>query len=272
MALITITSGIGCGEMDIARLLKDKLGMEIFDDHRLQEVAVSMGVSSDELTGLDEKAPGLFSRLMKMKPQIYLDVLEAVVYQVSGQDEAIILGHGAPFLLRDFGCALHVCLYSSESFRIESLVDELDISPEGAKKLIAKSDNERSGFMQYAFRMDWKDPSLFDVIINRDKLGTEGAAQLIMAARATESISECSLTALDAMERLSLTKKVEAAIIKNCVKPENYHVSIEKEGIVLLSGIINPLESKEKLIDIIKAVPGVKEVRGHLGVERIHDI
>ncbi len=272
MSLITITSGIGCGATEVARRLHEKLHLEVYDDEKLQEEALAMGISPEELKGFNEKAPGLFNRLLRLKPQTYLEVMEAVIYNISGKDEAIILGHGASFLLRDFGCAFHVRIHSSEPSRIDSLVTEQGFSTEAARKSIYKSDDERRGFMRFAFRMDWDDPSLYDIIINRDKLGAEGAAQLITAARDVDAIKECSLAALESMERLSLAKKVEAVIIKNCLNPGNYHVSVPEAGIVHLSGIINPLESKDQLIDYVKAVPGVKEVSTDIQTERIHDV
>lgn len=272
MSLITLTSGMGCGAIDIAQQLGEKLGMAMYDDERLQEEAVAMGISSDESHNLDEKAPGLFNRLLRIKPDTYVEVMEALIYQVARTDKAIILGHGASFLLRDFGCALHVRIYSSESSRVDTLVNEQELTPDAARKLLRKSDNDRKGFMQFAFNMDWDDPSLYDVIINRDKLGAEGLIDLIVAATDTESISTCSLGALEAMERMSLEKQVETTIIKNFIHPEHFHVDVPEPGVVHLTGMINPLESKDKLIDIVKAVPGVRKVKGQLTSEKIHDI
>jgi hypothetical protein len=51
MSLITITSGIGCGEMRIARRVADGLDLKLYDDQRLQEKAVEMGLSLEDLRG-----------------------------------------------------------------------------------------------------------------------------------------------------------------------------------------------------------------------------
>jgi len=271
MSLITITAGIGCGAEAIARLLAQTLNLVCYDDQGLQEKAVAMGVASDDLRGLDERMPGLFNRLLHLKPESYLEVMEAVIFEISGQDDAIILGHGAPFLLRDFDCALHLRIYATDASRIDYLVDTQGVSSEAAGNLIRKSDHERKGFMQFAFRINWDDPSLFDLIINKDKLGIDGAVEVITAARQTENINVCSLSALDAMERMALAKRVEATIIKNVVNPGNYHVTVPEVGIVYLTGLINPLESKDRLLDAVKSVSGVKEVYTDLDPERIHD-
>ena len=272
MPLITITSGIGCGEDTVARILGEKLDLAVFDDQKLQDEALEMGISSEDIEDFDEKAPSLFSRLLTFKPQSYLELMAAVIYKISGKGDAIIAGHGASFLLRDFGCAFHVRLHSSESSRIQHLVDEQGMSPDAAKKLMQKTDDERKGFLRFAYRMDWDDNSLYDLVINRDKLGVEGTVILIVAARDVDQIKECSLSAMESMKQLSLGKRVEAAIIKDCVNPGNYHVTVPEPGVVRLTGIINPLESKDRLIELVKAIPGVKKLIMAVEPERIHDI
>jgi hypothetical protein len=122
MSLITISESIGCGGKAIAALVAKELKLELYDDRRLEEEAIQLGVQPEALKDLDEKAPGLFSRMFSDKPQVYLDLLQGVVYEVAKRGQGIILGHGSQVLLRDFGCALHVRIYGSESSRIEYLM------------------------------------------------------------------------------------------------------------------------------------------------------
>jgi cytidylate kinase len=272
MSLITITSGIGSGAMPIARTVAGGLKVELYDDQRLQQEAAKIGISSQELEGFDEKAPGLFDRLLSHKPETYLDLMGAVAYDIASRGEGVILGHGTPWLLRDFGCALHVRLYASESSRIRYLMEQQGLNPEAAEKMIHKSDHERRGFLQFSFHMDWEDPSLFDLIINQDKLGADSSAKLIVEAARSSKIKECSLTALDSMERLSLLKRVEAAILKNRISSLDFHIEVPEAGVVHITGSLNPLESEAHLLEVVKGVTGVIEVRSELVVPEIRDI
>ena len=264
MSLITITRSIGCGGTSIARLVADGLNLDLYDDQRLQKEAIKMGISSEALKGLDEKAPGLFNRLLSHKPQTYLDLTEAVVYEVAHRGEGIILGHGAQMLLRDFGCALHVRIYASESFRIQHLMDQQGMSREAAEKMIHKSDSERRGFLQFAFHKDWNDLSLYDLIINRDKLTTNSAAKLIIEVAQSQEIKACSITALDSMERLSLLKKIEAAILENNFSPLEFHIEVPEKGVARITGWTHAQESKDRLLAVVKGVPGVSDVRSEV--------
>lgn len=264
MSLITITTGVGSGGLEVGQLVADKLNLRLYDDSGLHEEAIKMGVSSEELKGMDEKAPGLLDRLFGHNPETYLNLMEAVIYQVASRGEGIIVGHGAPFLLRDFDCALHVRIYAPIVFRIQSLMAEKGIGQKAAEGVIKKSDTERNGFLQFAFRMDLNDLSLYDVTVNRGKLGKDWAAELIVNAAQSEEIKACSLKALDSMENLSLSNKIEAALLKNNISISDLHIQVPERGVVHIEGWLSPLVSESRVVDIIKAVPGVTSVKSEI--------
>jgi cytidylate kinase len=271
MSLITISESIGCDGMKIAASVADELKLELYHDDRLEKEAVRLGIKPEVLRDLDEKAPGLLSRIFTDRPQIYMNLLYGVVYEVARGGQGIIMGHGSQVLLRDFGCALHVRIHASEASRIENLVTQRGLGRVAAEKLVRKSDNERSGFMQFAFHMDWNDPSLYDVVINRDKLGVDSAAHMIIQAARSQEIKECSLTALESMERLSLARRVQAAVLENEVASDIYHrhmfnIEVPEKGVVQVSGYANTEEARARFLKVVKDVPGVTEVRSEVGV------
>jgi cytidylate kinase len=260
MSLITISQGIGCGGMAIARLVADELKLELYDDENLEKEALRIGIPPEDLKGFDEKAPGLFSRIWSDKPQVYLDLLEAVIYEVAKQGHGIIMGHASQVLLRDFGSALHVRIYASEPHRVKNLMDHRALSREAAEKLIHKTDNEQRGFFHFAFHMDRNDPSLYDLLINCDKLATDLAAKLICEAAGSQEIKECSLTALESMEKLSLSRRVDAAILENNLIREGLHIEVLEKGIVHVTGYVDSPKDGKILLKVVNAVPGVNEV------------
>ena len=64
MSLITITSGIGSSGMTIAQLVSNELKLDLYDDQKLQQEAVDIGISLEEVKDFDQKAPGLFNRIL----------------------------------------------------------------------------------------------------------------------------------------------------------------------------------------------------------------
>jgi cytidylate kinase len=251
---------MGTGGITISRQVADALNLELYDDERLQEEARKIGISSKDIESLDEKAPGLFSRLLSYKPQSYVDLVQAVIYEIARRGEGVIFGHGAQFLLRDFGCALQVRILASFPTRIQYLMDKQGISRDSAEKMIERSDSDRRGFQQYAFHTDWNDPTLYDLIINRDKLGIDSAAKIIIEVAQSQEIKQCSIFALDTMERLSLGKKIEAEMLKHNFSPLQFHVEVPEKGKVLLTGWTRSPEARERLLQVVKSVSGVSDI------------
>jgi cytidylate kinase len=260
MSLITVTTSIGCGAISVSQKVAESLKIELYDDERLQQEAFYMGYSAEDLKGFDEKAPGLFDRLLRRRPEIYNELMAAVIYEVARRGEGIIIGHGATYLLKDFSCALHLRMHTSTHFRIQRLVDQMKITPDTALRMIENRDNELKVFLNFSFQIDWNDFSLYDLVINVDKLGIDAAAEMIVNVAATENIKQCSLTALESMEKLSLLKKVEAAVIRDNLNPQELAIDVPEPGVVRLTGLINPMRTVAGVTELIKSVAGVEQV------------
>ena len=264
MSLITISCSMGSGGAQIASFVAEELKMDLYDDSRLQQEALRLGIRHDELGSLDEKAPGFFDRLRDNQFQAYLDLMESVVYEVARHGKGVIIGHGSQLLLRDFNCALHVRIYASETSRIKRLVNDRGLREDIARKLIHKSDDAHSGFLRFAFRMDWNDLSLYDLVINSEKMGDDEAVKIIVEAARSEKIQTCSMTALEKMERLSLIKKIEAALLQNNFNPLQYNIDVFEKGKVHITGFTESNEEKSRALNAVKQIPGVSELEENI--------
>ena len=266
MSLITISRGVGCGGMVIARLVAEELEVELFDDHKLQQEAIGMGIRPEEVKELEEKSPGFFDLLMSHKPEIYLNYMEALIYEVAKRGEGVIIGHGSQMLLRDFECALHVHIYASEKSRIQNLMKQKGLNEDTARRLIKKADHEQKGFLRYAFKMDWHDPSLYDLIINTEQIGLDLAAKIIVEIACSGQMKECSLNAREAMEKLGLEKRIRATLLDKGFDLSTLFFDIPAQGKVEIHGYVSSSEEREAIPKIIKAVSGVSEVHDNIGV------
>ena len=176
MALITISRKIGSGGHEIAERVAKRLSVALYDDKRLQDEALKLGIRRDDFKGLDQKAPGFFDQILSRKPEMYLALMEAVVYEVSRRGEGVVVGHGSQILLQDFHCALHVFIHAADELRIQRFMETQQMGREAAEKLISKNDHQREGFFRYAFQLELTDPALYDLTINTGKIVPELAA------------------------------------------------------------------------------------------------
>jgi len=260
MPLITISQRIGSGGKAIAELVANGLDLELFDDNRLQREARNMQIRPEAIKNVDEKAPDFFHRLLSKKPEIYLDYLESVVYALAREGQGVIIGHGSQILLREFGCALHVRIHAGESVRTNNLMKQKHLSREVARKLILKADHEQDGFFQYAFHMNWKDASLYDLVINTQKIGYELAARMIIDAYRSDQITPCSLDAVEIIKGLSLKKEINAMLLENNIQTKWLDIEVLRKGMVTITGYIYSKEEKDKMLMIIRSIPGVTSV------------
>jgi cytidylate kinase len=260
MALVTLTHTIGCDAPEIARRVADRLNVETYDDARLKEEAHRMGLRPQQLEGLSEKAPDWFERLWSEKPDVYRRLMEAVVYGAARLGEGVIVGHGSQVLLRDFGCAMHVLVTAPEEHRIRSLMQRMNLPREAARSLIHRSDTQKRGFFQYTFHKDWDDPTLYDLCLNPAKIGSERAAQLIAEAARSPEIKACSVYALDALQRLSQTKHIEASLLEMNLRHAGLRVEIPEKGVAHISGVLYSHEDKGRIPGVVGRIPGVEKV------------
>lgn len=266
MPLITISQSLGSAVPGIARRVAEDLSLELFDDQKLKEKALQRGLQTEDLKGLDEKVPGFFDRFLNTKPESYLNLMESVVYDVARQGEGVIVGHGSQILLRDFGCALHVFIHASRPYRVRQIMEQQHLGQEAAEKLIDKSDNQKKGFFRFAFNIDWESPSLYDLIINTDKIGNDAAVRVILETAHSEEIKSCSLTALETMERLSQERSIRSTLLKNNFNLSLLHIEVPQKGTAILRGFVYTDDEKLCVVELLKAVPGITKVQSELSI------
>jgi osmotically-inducible protein OsmY len=97
-------------------------------------------------------------------------------------------------------------------------------------------------------------------------MAAPSAADIIVEAAQNQEMKTCSLTALDAMDRLSLEKKIEAALLKNNFDPRYIHLKVPDRGVVLVRGLAESEDDMNRLEEVVGAVDGVSQVRSEVSV------
>ena len=267
MSLITISEYWGCGGREIAAKVAADLKLELYDDARLQAEAQKMGVRSEEIKGLGEKLPGFFDRLFGKNPEIYLDIMQSVVYKVARQaGQGVIVGHGSQILLREFGCAMHVRVHTPEEIRISRMLADQDISHRAAEKFIRKHDQDFNSYFKFAFNLDYDDVSLYDLIVNTGKISTATAARQIAVMADSDDMKACSLSALESMERLALQKKVHSELLSQGISLKTIFIDVPDAGVARVYGLTGNEESRARIVEIVEKIPEVSEVRAEIMV------
>jgi cytidylate kinase len=262
MHFITFSRKMGANGTAIAKQVAEKMGYRFYDTEAIENAAREMGFLKN-VKEIDEKAPSLFQRLFSHKPAIELDRLNSVVYELAGRGDAVFLGRGGQILLRDFNCALHVRVTASLEKRIQNLI-ERGMHRGAASKAIEGSDHERSSFIRFAFKADWEDDKLYDIVLNMDKVTVKLAVDTILTMARSDEIKACSVDAMKSLEMMSLQTRAEAALIEAGLTygPAGTYiqVQVEEPGKVLLTGRVDSDVTKRRAQEIVQKVKGVGSV------------
>ena len=266
MPLITISQDYGSHGYYVAQKVAQELQLALYDDETLREEALKIGVNTENLGAMKEQVPGLFDRLLSVKPDVYLEVLQGVVYHVSSTNKGVIVGHGSQVLLKDFGCALHVRIITPVEKRIRYFIEEKGLEKDLARKIVLSKDEEFKRFFRYAFNMDINDPLLYDLVINTDKVGIESAISHIIELAKSNEIVECNINALKIMKSRALEKKIHAKLIQNGVVMTGIKVEVTEQGDAHVHGVINEADEREKIIEIVGSISDLNKIEVNITV------
>lgn len=184
--VLTISRTMGSGARIIAEKLAEQLGWSIWGKELLDEVANDSQVSRRVVEAFDEKTHSEIELLVlgifgdhEMGGFLYARHLAAVLLSIAQLGNAIILGRGANFILKD---ALNIRIDASEEHRIKNMVKFENISQEEAEKRIRKSDHDRYNFLVRTYGKSAVDQFRYDLVINMDEFTNDSAVEIIKTA------------------------------------------------------------------------------------------
>jgi cytidylate kinase len=194
--VITVEREYGSGGAIIARRLAAQLGWKHWDEELTAEIARIANVDSTAARNCDERVDPVLHRLFRVfargSYERYLPVgessgfntdrmfatLEKVVADVATRGNCVIVGRGAPYILRNRPDAFHVFIYAPKDEKVRR-VQSLGKSEKEALRLIDEIDQERASFIRHYFNSEWPLRSLYNLMIN-SKFGDEYVIETIL--------------------------------------------------------------------------------------------
>jgi cytidylate kinase len=181
--IVTIEREYGAGGAAIAERLARQLGWKLWDQEITAEIARQVNVDRKSVENLEERVDPIFYRLMKvfMRGSFerslpvgnleYLDCenlvpfMSRVIERVAAEGDCVIVGRGAPYILRDRPDAFHVFVYAPWEEKMRRL-RELGKSEAEAAELIESIDQERSTFVRKYFQKEWPMRHYYHLMVN----------------------------------------------------------------------------------------------------------
>src|SRR5262249_50393906 len=183
--LLTLSRELGAGDTGFAPTLASRLGMWAYDRELLEQQALRLGVSEEELEKIDEQPAGLFQRLLPGSLyHRYLDALKKLMKELAARGNVILVGRGGSRLLRDHPGAFHVRLIAAMDVRVRRVMEHRWLRGGPARQLAAETDSQRRRFFEHAFGVNWSDPLEYHIVVTSGRLGPSAVDLVsLLAAR-----------------------------------------------------------------------------------------
>jgi cytidylate kinase len=194
--IITVEREYGAGGSLVAAELARRRGWQLLDQQLTCEIAKRASVDERSVARCEEKCDPLLHRLAKVfwrgsherslpisDDKIFgADELVAhaneVILKKAHEGNCVIVGRGAPYILRARPDAFHVFVYGSRDKKIHRLV-KLKMSEKDAIEMVDTIDRERAAFVRKYFNAEWPCRRLYHLMVNSDH-GIEHATHVIL--------------------------------------------------------------------------------------------
>ena len=259
MCIVTISRGSYSGAKAVAEGVAETLGAPCVSREVITEAAKNAGLSADALTEVLARPPGFFERHSRER-DAYMRFVEAALYQRAAQGSFVYHGHGGQFMLAGIPNLLRVRVVAPMGFRIDAVQAALGLDRRQAERHIATMDRQRATWVRYLYGVAWDDPQFYDVVINLERVDVEtavrGIARLARSPRFAATKSRLQQIANEA-----LVHSVTAELTK---LPEAHGAGLRIQavgGTVVLRGTTQYDDLRRSIVDVVKSVPGVDDVR-----------
>jgi len=198
--LITVEREYGCGGAAIAAELADHFGWKLWDHLLTEEIARLAHVDPSAVVRCDEKVESPLRRLAKtfwrgsyersspLGSQIFdtdrmMAMMQEIMDKIGREANAVVVGRGAPYFLRENPDTFHVFLYAPRAEKIRRILADGRTQQE-AEELVDSVDRERMAYVKHYFDADWPTRSLYHVMLNT-AVGNESVVQTIIRTMRT---------------------------------------------------------------------------------------
>ena len=198
--VITIGRQFGSGGRDVGEKVAKYFDIPFYDKELVEMAAQKSNLSHEALKEVDEHATHSFLyslasgnySLRGINAPIYYEmpindklfIAQAeVIKEVSKKGNCVIVGRCADYVLEDEENVdlINVFIHGSIDYRAKRVMEAQGLTQAKARDKVIKTDKQRRTYYDYYTSKDWGVMSNYDICINTEVFGIDGAAELIIS-------------------------------------------------------------------------------------------
>lgn len=183
--IVSVGREFGSGGHAIAELVSEKLGIPLYDNDLIADVAEKMRMNHDEIAKYNEQPR---KRLISRTVRGYSNSIEENIAQMqfdflrkkAAEGESfVVVGRCAETILKDNPSLVSLFILADKQAKTDRIMNIHGISAEKAALLMEKKDKDRKAYHDAYCPLHWGDPRLYDLCVNSTRLGIEKTADFI---------------------------------------------------------------------------------------------
>ena len=192
--VITIGREFGSGGREIGVKLAERLGIPFYDKEIISMAAEAGGLNASFIEAHEEKAPmagatgmgriafSSFSFQPTFSDTIFIAQCN-IIKELAAKGPCVIVGRCADYSLRGTD-ALHVFVRGTTEYKIARkrpmAPEKADYTDAQMQKWMESVDKQRAKYYEHYTDTRWGDSRHYDLCINTDGIGCDGAVELIL--------------------------------------------------------------------------------------------
>lgn len=184
--VITISRQFASMGRSVAQRISEELGVEFYDRDLVEATAKRMGQRISVISDEEEQRIKFFKRkyplgmgVANIQDEIF-QVQTNIIRDLASKEACIIVGRCGNYILRDHPNALHIFIYAPYEKRLKNCIEELQMKPQNARKMIREVDQAREAYRRKYSKGMERFFDNFDIMIDSSKFGVEGTAELLL--------------------------------------------------------------------------------------------
>ncbi len=196
---ITISRQAGAGGQALADELIKKIRLR--HEHHREILFSGWQLCNQELCHMLAQDPNLKTSVESLRQTEYHshaeDMISQLIYGGLSQDhvvkkmfrimrtfaihgKVIFVGRGSTFITRDLPYGIHVRLEAPLESRVKRMMEGLHADEKKAREIILEKDKAKADLVKTFFHKDIRDPLLYDVVWNTDRITLEEIAEILI--------------------------------------------------------------------------------------------
>jgi cytidylate kinase len=269
MSVITVSRQQGSQGVEIAQAVASRFNYQYVDKEKIGIALADCGLPQGEFEKLDEKRPPFWDS-WTIDRNKFFHHLQTVIYGFAQKNNVVIVGRGGQILLKDLPGVLHIRVIAPFDVRMRRVMEEHGVKEKQAFRLLQRSDEDSAGFIRSFFKLDWEDPSLYDLVINTQKLSVDTAIMMILEALQAPEIKEGGKKTERKLADLILSQRVESTLMVLLGMGAAYVNIHVEEGVVTLEGAVTSGAELANCERAVAGIEGVERVNNRLSVTRLN--